>query len=39
VADTSGRSKINPGDTLLRLEIVTPVPKVVEERTSISLIL
>jgi hypothetical protein len=39
VADTSVLSEINPGDTLLRLEIVTPDPKVVEERTSTSLIL
>jgi hypothetical protein len=39
VADTSGLSLINPGFTLLKLEIVTPVPKVVEESTSTSLIL
>jgi hypothetical protein len=39
VADTSVLSEINPEDTLLRLDIVTPVPKVVEESTSTSLIL
>jgi hypothetical protein len=39
VAEISSLSPINPGFTLLILEIVTPVPRVVEDNTSTSLIL
>jgi hypothetical protein len=39
VAENSSLSPINPGFTLLILEIVTPIPRVVEESTETSSIL